>query len=86
MKIFLFIYLIVSFSLIGFAQVSQNKSLLTAECIKSEDVCKTQQIVKYKFINGEYVGNDVLLTVKTDDLRFDLGGNFIYQDKYVITS
>lgn len=60
-------------------------SLLLAEYGKNSDGDQTQTLVRYRFKDGTMVAKDSILTTKTSDLRYDLGRNQIYKDRYVIT-
>lgn len=76
--------LLVVFSFIIIGKLYGQVSLVISECKEGENICETQKVVKYKFQNGRLFGKEVLLTIKTNDVRFDLGGNFIYQNKFII--
>jgi hypothetical protein len=63
----------------------QNYSLILAEYGKDASGEQTQTLVRYHFQQGVMVKKESVLTTKTSDLRYDLGGNWIYDDKYVVT-
>ncbi len=79
------ILLIIAFSLSVYSQSNKNISLLVKNCDENETVCSTQHLVRYVFSNGDLVSKEKLLTTKTLDLRFDLGGNQIYKNRYIVT-
>ncbi len=60
-------------------------SLVLAEYGKDSDGVQTQTLVRYHFKSGAVVAKDTILTTRTTDLRYDLGRNQIYSDRYVIT-
>ena len=59
--------------------------LILAEYGKGSDGDQTQTLVRYRFKSGILLAKENLLTAKTLDLRYDLGQNQIYKDRYVIT-
>jgi|SRR5687768_3249397 len=68
------------------SQAAERKvALLVVECEAQNGVCKKQHLVRYRFSDGELVSRDVVLTALTDRVRFDLGQNHIYLNRYVIT-
>lgn len=86
MKIFGLIFLIlVAFSYIVLGQNNKIISLIISQCQENERICDTQKIVRYNFLNGELKDKETLLSISTDEIRFDLGGNFIFRNRYIIT-
>lgn len=71
---------------VSFAQTAEKTSLIVANCEESEKVCDTQQVFRYDFVEGGFVGKEKILTVKTSDIRFDLGNNRIYRNRYLINN
>lgn len=69
----------------AFAQ-NQGVALLTAECESIRGLCQLQHLVRYRFGNGVMVSRDVILSGSTDGVRYDLGENHIYRNRYVITN
>lgn len=65
---------------------SRNVALLAVECEAEDGVCEKQNLVRFHFKNGELISKDIIFTSQTTDVRFDLGQNRIYQNKYVISS
>jgi hypothetical protein len=70
-------------STVGAAE--RNYSLILAEFGKDSDGQQTQTLVRYHFKSGLLAEKESVLTARTADLRFDLGGNQIYDNRYVIT-
>ncbi len=73
-----------------FAAAQTNYSLIVAQYEPAEAQTLTQHIYKYNFENGEYKGNEKLLSVKgrvngADNVRCDVGDNVIYKNRYLIT-
>jgi hypothetical protein len=62
---------------------SHNAALLVVECEAKNGLCETQHLVRYRFRDGVQVSRDVVLA--DPDTSFNLGGNHIYQNRYVIT-
>jgi len=60
-------------------------NLILAEYGKDSSGEQTQTLVRYHFKDGVLVANESVLTTRTVDLRYDLGGNQIDQNRYVIT-
>ena len=67
------------------SRAQQNYSLLLVEFGKDSSGQQTQSLVRYRFAGGVLAAKDNVLTRKTFDLRFDLGANQIYQNRYVIS-
>ena len=61
-------------------------ALLVAECEAVKGACEFQHLVRYGFRNGEQVSREVILSGRTTSVRYDLGQNHIYQNRYVITN
>ena len=67
-------------------QVPNRKvALLVSECEGTDGICSTQTIVRYRFVDGVQVSNDLILRTATLRVRFDLGQNHIYRNRYVLT-
>lgn len=79
-----FILLFFGFAFV-FAQSDKKVSLLIKNCEETEGICETQHLFRYDFVNGEYVGKEKIISTQTHDVRFDLGGNELYRNRYVIT-
>src|SRR5687768_6467984 len=77
------LFLLSAFSAV--AQTSEKKSLIVSNCDVAETNCVTQHLVRYDFVNGEFSGKEKILTTKTQGVRFDLGGNRIYRNRFIIT-
>ena len=63
----------------------RNYSLILAEFGEDSGGEQTQTLVRYHFKGGVMVRKENILTTKTSELRYDLGKNRIYHDRYVIT-
>jgi hypothetical protein len=61
-------------------------SLILAEFGKDAAGDQTQTLVRYRFKAGVLISREHLITRKTDELRFDLGNNQIFQNRYIITN
>ena len=61
-------------------------ALLLAECETVKGACEFQHLVRYGFRNGEQVSREVIFSGRTTHVRYDLGQNHIYQNRYVITN
>lgn len=68
--------------------VGQNHgvSLLAVECEAVEGSCARQSLVRFRFRDGVLVSKDLILTSDTAQVRYDLGENHIYENRYVITN
>ncbi|MCW3083555.1 MAG: hypothetical protein JWP12_921 [Bacteroidetes bacterium] len=71
---------------------AQKKSLVVAEYDDNAAVNHLQNIVCYTFENGVMTNKDVVLSVPTqkkdqkgDYIRFDIGKNKLYRNRYIIT-
>lgn len=62
------------------------RSLILVEYGKDSRGAQTQTLVLYHFSHGVRVAKEGILTSSTSDLRYDLGANFIHEDRYVITA
>ncbi|MBI3652961.1 MAG: hypothetical protein HY231_18195 [Acidobacteria bacterium] len=83
----LLISLLVTLSVTSWAQHSRGQvALLAVECEAKNGVCEIQHLVRFRFKNGELLSKDTILTSETDRIRYDLGNNHIYQNRYVITN
>lgn len=69
------------------AQVSNHKgvALLVVECEATGGPCNKHHLIRYRFRDGEQVSKDVVVTTSVHRVRFDLGQNHIYLNRYVIT-
>jgi hypothetical protein len=63
-----------------------QRSLILVEYGKDSRGAQTQTLVRYHFSHGVMVGKESILTSNTFDLRYDIGPNLIYEDRYVITA
>lgn len=80
----LFVLVLIFGCTITFANIPSKISLIAKQCRENESPCSHQKIIRLNFENGEYVGKEVIL--ETDKVRFDLGENRIYQNRYLISS
>ena len=92
MKKLLFIIGLLSTS-IGLGQTPGNTGLLVAEYQKSyKGIGNYTHLVRYNFVDGAFFSKDTILSAPTSKegrrgsyVRYDLGNNFIYQNRYVIS-
>lgn len=90
-KVFILIFL---FAITGsFYAPSKKQSLLIAEFDGNAAVNHLQHLVNYVFVEGAMVSREMILSVPAkksgvngDYVRFDLGLNSLYRNRYVITS
>jgi hypothetical protein len=69
------------------AQVSnRTPALLAVECEAARGTCDIQNLVRYRFNKGELVSKETIYTTKDLGVRFDLGENHIYRNRFVITN
>jgi hypothetical protein len=61
-----------------------SAALIAVECESRGGGCALQHVVKYEFGPGR-VSRDVVLTLATDRIRFDLGRNHLYRGRYLIS-
>jgi hypothetical protein len=90
-------YLLVLFVILifGFApEYGKVKSLIVAEYIDNNSgIGDYTYLVSYNFRDGKYISKDTILASPQEPdestpwfhVRYDLGKNFIYQDKYVVS-
>ena len=83
LKIFPLLCLLLTVSSIQSHVSNHNAALLVVECEAKNGLCETQHLVRYRFRDGVQVSRDVVLA--DPDTSFNLGGNHIYQNRYVIT-
>ena len=65
---------------------SRNVALLAAECVSVGRGCEDYRLVRLHFRDGLLVSKDTILTTKYTQVRYDLGKNHIYRNRYVITN
>lgn len=82
-SISILILMIIGVSVLS-AQTGKKKSLIVSNCEATESICDTQHVFRYDFIDGEFVSKEKIITTETLDIRFDLGANQIYQNRYLI--
>jgi hypothetical protein len=80
------LFLVALFSSVCAAE--RTYSLIVAEYgeVSDDDDKETQTLVRYRFKDGVLVAKESILTTKTSDLRYDLGGTQIYQNRYAIST
>ena len=61
---------------------NQDVALIAVECVAVKGLCEQQNLIRFRFRNGVLVSQDVIL--KSKSVRFDLGNNQIYRNRYVI--
>lgn len=81
-KSFFAAILIVAFSSFVFAQ-TQKTSLVAASYKSDEKLGKTHELYRYDFVNGEYVGRELIAAAK--DIYFHSSVNQIYRNRYAIS-
>ena len=64
---------------------TRDVALVVAECVPKSGLCTTQELAAYHFRNGLWASREVIVKVDTGQVRFDLGKNHIYRNRYVIT-
>ena len=72
------------------AQEDNKQSLIVVQVEPGWGNKFRQQILSYHFLNGIYVGRDQIIRVTgkvegEDLIRTDIGNNFLYKDRYLIT-
>ena len=74
--------------LVPLVVVGQNQSaaLLVSECGGSGGRCDRYNLVRFRFRNGVLVSKDLILSTDYTRVRYDLGKNHIYKNRYVITN
>ncbi len=88
MRIFCWIVFFVS--QFSYAQTRLVESLITIQTDKKNIDADTVKIYSYKFINHVYSGKELIISVPAkkngkDYLRFDIGKNVLYQNRYLIS-
>ena len=91
MRIFLTSLIIFSGILFSFGQ--KKTSILIAEYDENAASNNMQHLIRYNFVNGVLSGQETVISVPTkkvgtsgDYVRFDMGKNTIYKNRYVITA
>ncbi|MFT5822377.1 MAG: hypothetical protein ACI8ZM_003633 [Crocinitomix sp.] len=80
-------------STICFGQISRKNALLIAEYEKNEEgIGSYAHLVRYNFTDGMLESKDTILSASTlkgqhqgSNVRYDLGNNFVYKNRYVIS-
>ena len=72
-------------ALAAFAQSAGKISLLVKNCEETESICNTQHVFRYDFTNGVFTGKEKIITTDSNDVRFDLGANRVYRNRFLIT-
>jgi hypothetical protein len=95
MKIIVKTFLLFLLCISGFAQVPNSKSLIVAEYLLDTSVSgHYTYLVSYNFQNGKYISKDTIFGAEMDltndsipwfSFRFDMGKNFIYQNRYAVS-
>lgn len=62
-----------------------NADFYIAKCKAGEGICDTQEIVRFTFEKGVLASTKTLASFDTKEVRFDLGSNWIYNDRRLIT-
>lgn len=81
------------FTTFCFGQKKRKNSILVAEYQKNDEgIGNYTHLVSYNFIDGELTSKDTILSAPTSKgqyqgsyVRYDLGHNFIYKNRYVIS-
>ena len=69
-----------------YAESGPQYSLIVVELGKNaKGVAETQTLVRYHIRDGKVMARESILTTRTIDIRYDLGPNQIYANRYVIT-
>lgn len=85
MKTFIAFIFLVFLSNFALAQSAGKASLLFTNCAAGESTCYTNELYRYNFANGRYVGKELVISSKTADVNFGHGGNQVYQNRYALT-
>lgn len=90
MRLLLTSLFVISGILFSFGQ--KKTSILIAEYDENAASNNMQHLVRYNFVNGVLSGHETVISVPTkkagtsgDHVRFDIGKNTIYKNRYVIT-
>lgn len=88
LKLLKFVILFFAFS--GFAQTKLSESLIAVHYEAETTNDLKQVIYKYNFVNHVYAGKEAIMTINGNKegkeyLRFDEGGNTLYQNRYLIS-
>jgi hypothetical protein len=82
--------MLITIGLLSFAQ--KKNSLIVAEYDENAAENHLQHLVKYTFADGAMISKETLLSVPTQKegvkgnyVRFDIGKNKVYRDRYIIT-
>lgn len=62
-----------------------NADLYVTKCKAGEGICDTQEIVRFTFEKGALTSTKTLASFDTKEVRFDLGSNWIFNDRRLIT-
>ena len=87
-----FFYLILCVSCVLTHIAAQNSpyhsaALLVSECGGAPGrSCEKYNLLRFRFRNGVLVSKDLILTTDYTQVRYDLGNNHIYRNRYVITN
>ena len=89
----LLLYSLLSFTISMDVFPQTISSLLLAEYDENASKNNMQHLMKYSFKDGELIGKELIMSVKIKDeqrdentVRFDLGENTIYRNRYIITA
>lgn len=87
-----FFFLFTAFVLSAFCFAQKKVSLIVAEYDDNASTNHLQHLVNYTFADGAMISREELLAipmqkagVKGDYIRFDIGKNKMYRDRYVVT-
>lgn len=89
-KLNLLKFVILFFAFSGFAQTKLSESLIAVH-YEAEKTHELKQVIyKYNFVNHIYTGKEAIMTIHGNKegkeyLRFDEGGNKLYQNRYLIS-
>lgn len=76
---------VIVFGLSAVSIFPQNASLWIEKCSADASTCHTQEIVRYDFVNGKLAGSETVISLPTDDIRFDIDGGRILFNRFLVS-
>ena len=68
----------------AYSQIDK-RSLIIAEVDNNKGKGQLQHLVSYNFINGELKSKDTILTASITEMRWDIGYNMIFNNRYALS-
>jgi hypothetical protein len=86
----LVLYILIFCSLFGISQNSNTESLIVVQFDEANKANLGQLVYKYNFVNNAYTNRELIIAVlgkknDKDYIRFDIGENTIYKNRYLIS-